>query len=55
MQDRIRKALKGSHEAMLSLYDEHKETVGRLCYSLLLEEKEADHELIFIHTNEVIA
>ncbi len=48
MQDRIRKALKGSHEAMLSLYDEHKETVGRLCYSLLLEEKEADHAAAFI-------
>ncbi len=48
MQDRIRKALKGSHEAMLSLYDEHKETVRSLCYSLLLEEKEADHAAAFI-------
>ncbi len=48
MQERIRKALKGSHEAMLSLYDEHKGTVRSLCYSLLLEEKEADHAAAFI-------
>ncbi len=43
MQDRIRKALKGNQEIMLSLYDEHKEAVWSLCCALLLEEKEADH------------
>ncbi len=48
MQDRIRKALKGSYEAMLSLYDEHKDTVGCLCYCLLLEEKEADHATAYV-------
>ncbi len=48
MQDRIRKALKGNQEAVLSLYDEHKDTVGRLCYSLLLEEKEADHATAYV-------
>ncbi len=43
MQDRIRKALKGNQEAVLSLYEAHKETVLSLCCALLLEEKEADH------------
>ncbi len=48
MQDRIRKALKGNQEAVLSLYDEHKDTVQSLCYSLLLEEKEADHATAYV-------
>ncbi len=48
MQDRIRKALKGNQEAVLSLYDEHKDTVRSLCYSLLLEEKEADHATAYV-------
>ncbi len=48
MQDRIRKALKGSHEAVLSLYDDHKDTVWSLCNALLLEEKEADHATALI-------
>ncbi len=43
MQDRIRKAMKGNQEAVLSLYDEHKKEVLSLCYALLQEEKEADH------------
>ncbi len=48
MQDRIRKALKGNQEAVLSLYDNHKDTVWSLCNALLLEEKEADHATALI-------
>ncbi len=48
MQDRIRKALKGNQEAVLSLYDDHKTGVLSLCNDLLLEEKEADHATALI-------
>ncbi len=48
MQDRIRKALKGNQEAVLSLYDDHKTGVLSLCNALLLEEKAADHAAAFI-------
>ncbi len=48
MQDRIRKALKGNQETLLSLYDDHKTDVLSLCNALLLEEKEADHATALI-------
>ncbi len=41
MQNRIRKAQTGDQAAVLSLYEDHKQTILRLCQNLLLNEESA--------------